>query len=427
MFNLDPDQVKSVAKNNSAFLLSARFWTATVLFRMGDEGYLLEVKNGAFVDFKRDDAAAEGDISISGPADSWSKLLQTVPPPGFQDPLFSIAGSGFEIKGDSVTQVAPYFHTVQEFIEVLREVRSGPNTEKPQPRVERDFDDAVGRYMYVDIEGVQYRIYYEEAGQGEIPLLLQHTAGADSRQWRHVLEDPDYQKLYRIICYDLPFHGRSLPPASTKWWEAPYKLHRSFLMNAVIGISKKLGLDRPVYMGCSIGGNLAPDLAYYHPQEFRAVIGLNGGLGSKKAYPEFWELWSHPRVGAQWTMGLIRSNTAPTSPVSYRRETTWVYSQCAPTINEGDMTYQGYEHDLTAEQAAQIDTSRLGVYLLTGAYDGLAFGGTAELANAIKGCHFQILPGLGHFGPAENPEGLKPYLLPILREIADAKVPTPAC
>ena len=42
------------------------------------------------------------------------------------------------------------------------------------------FEDAVGRYVYLDLDGTEYRVYFEEAGAG-VPLLLQHTAGADGR------------------------------------------------------------------------------------------------------------------------------------------------------------------------------------------------------------------------------------------------------
>ena len=49
------------------------------------------------------------------------------------------------------------------------------------------FDSATGRYVYITVAGVEYRVYFETAGQG-IPMLLQHTAGADGRQWRHLLE-----------------------------------------------------------------------------------------------------------------------------------------------------------------------------------------------------------------------------------------------
>ena len=114
-------------------------------------------------------------------------------------------------------------------------------------------------------------------------------------------------------------------------------------------------------------------------------------------------------------------NTAPTSPEAYRREVTWIYSQGAPAVLTGDVFYYSQDHDLTAEQARSIDTSRVAVYLLTGEYDFLAGDdGTAELARQISGSHVQMIPGLGHFGPSENPEDFKPFLLPVLEEIARA-------
>ena len=109
----------------------------------------------------------------------------------------------------------------------------------------------------------------------------------------------------------------------------------------------------------------------------------------------------------------------PTSPEAYRRETGWVYSQGAPPVMKGDLYYYNKDHDLTEEEARRIDTSKVAVYLLTGEYDPLNTPeGTARLARCIKGAHFQVLPGLGHFGPSENPEDFKPALLPILQEIA---------
>lgn len=421
MFNFNVEQVKSVGRNTKSFLVSARFWTASVVFRMGEEIYLLEMQNGEIADFRRVDSPPKADITLTGSSEAWSKMLQTVPPQGYHDPMFGAAGSGFEFQADYIADLAPFYPAIQEFIAVLRALHSGRRHEELMPRVDRDFDDAVGRYMYIDVQGVQYRIYYEEAGHGEIPMLLQHTAGADSREWRHMLEDPDYQKMYRMISYDLPFHGKSLPPGTTKWWEERYRLKKTVLMDIVVAISKKLNLDRPVYFGCSIGGMLAPDLAYYHPDEFRAVIGLNAGLGSE--YPEsmkqFWQIWSHPRVGNQWVTGLIRMTMSPASPEAHVRETMWVYATAAPGVNEGDIHYYAFDHDLTAEQAAQIDTSKTSVYLLTGEYDSLSGdNGTRLLADAIPGCHFEIVPGVGHMGPAEAPQASKASLLAVLQKIA---------
>jgi pimeloyl-ACP methyl ester carboxylesterase len=425
-FNFDVEAVQRSANQYPAFVLSARHWSARLLFDMGSERYLLTVDNGQISKFEKltDDVKSpesEIQITISAPEGSWHKLLQSIPPAPYDDIRFGGQAVGFEVKADIADALGPYYGAIQDFVEILRRARSGERPPRPVANVQKSFDSAVGRYMYIDIEGVQYRVYFEEAGEGDIPLLLQHTAGADGRQWRHVLEDPDYQRHYRMISYDLPYHGRSLPPTSEPWWEQEYRLTKDWLIKAVLAISTGLELDRPVFMGCSVGGHLAPDLALYHPDQFRAVIGINSGLAvdPAKINLETEESWFHPRIGNQWKAAAMLGNTAPTSPEAYRRETGWIYSQGAPSVLKGDVYYYSQDHDLTEEQAQTIDTSKVAVYLLTGEYDPLAAEtGTARLAKNIMGCHFQILPGLGHFGPSENPEDFKQVLLPVLQEIA---------
>lgn len=53
----------------------------------------------------------------------------------------------------------------------------------------------IDRYIWVPYEGTDYRIFFEEAGEG-IPLLCLHTAGTDSREWRHQLYDPAINNSY---------------------------------------------------------------------------------------------------------------------------------------------------------------------------------------------------------------------------------------
>ena len=73
----------------------------------------------------------------------------------------------------------------------------------------------VGRYINIDIAGGRHRIFFEEAGTG-IPLLCLHTAGADSRQYRHLMTDEAITTRFRVIAFDMPYHGRSNPPDG--WW-----------------------------------------------------------------------------------------------------------------------------------------------------------------------------------------------------------------
>lgn len=97
-------------------------------------------------------------------------------------------------------------------LELLRPVDLGVTVAlKPVSRP-GTFDSPVGRYVHIDAEGQDYRVYFEEAGSG-IPVLMQHTAGCHGSQWRHLFECKAITDHFRLIAYDLPFHGKSLPPA----------------------------------------------------------------------------------------------------------------------------------------------------------------------------------------------------------------------
>jgi len=275
------------------------------------------------------------------------------------------------------------------------------------------FDAATGRYIHLTIDDVEYRVYFEESGSG-IPLLLQHTAGADARQWRHLLEDAELARDFRMIAYDLPYHGKSLPPTELDWWKTEYRLTQDFLMKVPVRLAAELELERPVYMGSSIGGHLAPDLALHYPDQFRAVIGLEAGITTPGGYTD---IWNHPRVSNQFKASVMYGLMAPTSPENLRRETSWVYSQGAPPVFKGDLYYFSVDHDLS-ETAEQIDTNRVAVYLLTGEYDWATTPDmTKELAARIKGAHFQTMAGLGHFPMSEDPDRFRSYIAPLLQEI----------
>jgi pimeloyl-ACP methyl ester carboxylesterase len=168
------------------------------------------------------------------------------------------------------------------------------------------FDDIVGRYLYLSVEDVEYRVYFEENGAG-IPLLCQHTAGSDGRQYRHLLEDREISKDYRLIACDLPYHGKSIPPVGKKWWQEEYRLEKEFFMKFIVAFSKALELDNPVFMGSSMGGHLAPDLALHYPGAVilrpisRSIIPTNSGPSSGSSRPS-------PRRVFIWIGSTIRGS-----------------------------------------------------------------------------------------------------------------------
>ena len=110
------------------------------------------------------------------------------------------------------------------------------------------FEPIIGRYLRLDLLGKAHRLYVEEAGSG-IPLLCLHTAGSDARQYRAVMNDAAITSRFRVIAFDLSWHGKSSPPEG--WHlEREYRLTAADYRAIVVAVARALGLDRPVVMGC---------------------------------------------------------------------------------------------------------------------------------------------------------------------------------
>jgi pimeloyl-ACP methyl ester carboxylesterase len=124
------------------------------------------------------------------------------------------------------------------------------------------FEPMIGRYVRVEIGGRPHRIYFEEAGRG-IPLVCLHTAGADGRQFRHMMADPTITEHFRLIAFDLPWHGKSEPPPG--WQREEYRLTRDGYTDVIRTFCAALELDRPVVLGCSIGGRIVLNLLSVTP------------------------------------------------------------------------------------------------------------------------------------------------------------------
>lgn len=395
------------------FRLAARHWTGGLKLWIGQDLLALRLDGGTVRGGEPD--GSEGVVEYAGDAEVWGRLLAERPPRFHNDLMANISlGGGLTRAGDAVVG-AQYYAAVMRAVELLRPAGAAgaPAREDadPCPR----FDSPVGRYVHLELGGHDHRLYYEEAGQG-IPLLLQHTAGCHGSQWRHLFEVPEITRQFRLIAYDLPFHGKSVPPATCDWWAEPYQLQGAFLRSVPLALAAALGLERPVFMGCSVGGLLALDLALRHAERFRAVISVEGALKVEGDLDALQALW-HPQVSNEYKARLMEGLMAPSSPLAYRKETSFVYASGWPPAFLGDLYYYIAEFDLR-EAAAGIDTSAVGVHILSGEYD---YSGTSELGyaahQAIAGSSWTEMKDVGHFPMSENPEAFVSHLLPVLDRI----------
>ncbi len=269
-----------------------------------------------------------------------------------------------------------------------------------------------GGYVPVTVGGVTYQIYYETAGSGR-DVLCMHTAGSDGRQFHGLMADERITRDHRLVAFDLPWHGKSLPPEGSV--PGSWRLNTDLYVDLIMGFVAAAGLDKPIALGASMSGEICLELAYRHPEAFGGIVAceacekINQRQNSWAAHPAVNQTLFVP----EW----IRALSAPQSPAEYQEAITWHYSQGGPSVFYGDIAFYSGDWD-ARERVGRIDTNRCRLFMLTGEYD---YSCTVELSEAtaakIPGVRFQAMAGIGHFPFAENPRLFASYLLPVLEEL----------
>lgn len=282
------------------------------------------------------------------------------------------------------------------------------------------FSPVTGRYVTIEVDGDEYKVFYLENGTGQ-PIVCQHTAGCHNHQWRGLLEDEEFTNNYRIIAYDLPRHGKSDPPLNREWWKEEYKLSADFYTKFIVTLCDALELENPIFIGSSFGGNVALQLALRYPDRFAAVIPVEAADYSPGFYLDWWH---HPHANAaQVCASGVWDLMAPQSPDQDRWATWFYYSQGSEAF-KGDLYFYSVDHDLRGK-LDQIQGDKVKVVMLTGEYDYLTTPEDGRrTASQIKNAKFIEMAGIGHFPMSENHEVFRKYLaqaLELIRAASTAK------
>ncbi len=408
------DRLQQAVNENPRVVERGHLVSLDIQIGIGGKDHIVTIEKGRVADHRPRRLAVEsGVFCLRADREVWEEHWEAVPKRDFHD-LFSLLSSGkARLDGD----IKPLMQHLLYFKDLFaaprpRSIEATP----PEPVSGAAFEPITGRYAEMTLGGETSRVYIEEAGSG-IPLVCLHTAGSDGRQFRHMLCDPAVTDHYRVIAFDLPWHGKSNPPAG--WQDAPYQLTTERYLRMVGDFCKAMDLDNPVLIGCSMGGRIVLHLALTNPESYRAVIALEGADRLEPYYDTAW-LHRGDVHGGEISAGYVSGQVAPQSPDEYRWETLWHYMQSGPGIFKGDL-YFYWQDGHFDDRSGRINTSKCPVYLLSGEYDNSC---TPErmlaTAERIKGSKAVIMEGLGHFPMSENPERFAGHLLPVLDAIRDA-------
>lgn len=114
------------------------------------------------------------------------------------------------------------------------------------------------------------KLAYTDRGEGA-PVVLLHGFTGSAETWTPYR---DHTRGLRVIAVDLPGHGRSPAPEGASFVE---------IADAVVGVLDDLGLPRAVWLGYSMGGRVALQVAVRHAARVDALVVESASPGLRSA------------------------------------------------------------------------------------------------------------------------------------------------
>jgi pimeloyl-ACP methyl ester carboxylesterase len=133
--------------------------------------------------------------------------------------------------------------------------------------------DTAGAGQYADVNGIN--LYYETYGAGS-PVVLLHGGLGSGEMFGPIL--PTLAEHHRIIVVDLQGHGRTA--------DIDRPLDVRLMADDVAALIDHLGLRKPDVVGYSLGGGVAFQVAFRHPEKVGRLVAASAQISRDAVYPD---------------------------------------------------------------------------------------------------------------------------------------------
>jgi pimeloyl-ACP methyl ester carboxylesterase len=241
---------------------------------------------------------------------------------------------------------------------------------------------------FVEREGL--RLHYVQDGEGDPPLLFVHGWCCDQSYFQPQYDH--FRTSHAVAALDLRGCGLSSRP------EDGYDIPT--LTDDVAWLCSKLGIERPVVVGHSLGGMIAVDLAARHPDIPAAIVAVDPGPidPTPQAVAMFGELLTQLRSpdGEQARRAYIDRDGIfdPADDTARRREI--VETMCAVPIEIASAVIQGVVEWNGVDAITQVRSPILVVLAGPGGSNA-----PHRLLAHKPDAHIGVTVGTGHFNQLE--------------------------
>ncbi|GLH71917.1 alpha/beta hydrolase [Geothrix limicola] len=245
------------------------------------------------------------------------------------------------------------------------------------------------------------KLHYRVQGNPEGPwLVLLNGLLSDTTMWAGVL--PGLSDAFRILTFDSRGQGRSDAPP-----EGPYPT--ALLAEEAWELFGQLNVRRPWLIGLSNGSAMSLELLSSRPEAFAGAVLTSAMPSFDFALSLKAEHWAHclevggPLMQFDAVAPFLWGDTF----LEARHGVLRAYHQ---VVTGGNKPMHGNLHQIRGtlgwDIRDRLDRIQAPVLLLSGAEDLLTPPWKClETARRIPHSRFEIVPGIGHAYPVENPKG----------------------
>ncbi|MFN0041464.1 MAG: 3-oxoadipate enol-lactonase [Burkholderiales bacterium] len=257
--------------------------------------------------------------------------------------------------------------------------------------------------MKLATNGIQ--INYAVEGDGPW-LVMSHSLACDLSMWEEQV--PLFRKHFRVLRFDTRGHGASDAPSGA------YSL--DMLADDLLGLLDGLKIEKPHFVGLSMGGMIGQTFALQHPGRLRSLVLCDT---SSRIPPEAGALWEgrintameqsmeplvEPTLKRWFTEPYIAANPAMMARVAklIRSTPATGYAGCCHAIRRLDLT-------------AKLGAITSPVQVVVGEQDaGTPVAMSKAICEAIPGSELVIIPSASHLSNLEQPETFSRAVLQFL-------------
>ena len=124
---LDPkelDAVQESINNDEEFRIAAKYFTNDVLFTVGEDQAIVQVREGVVSDiFLEPTFMDPWQFCIKASREAWEKFLQPTPPPMYNALFPAMIRQIFKVEGD-LEKAFAHFWPITRMMDILREIQN---------------------------------------------------------------------------------------------------------------------------------------------------------------------------------------------------------------------------------------------------------------------------------------------------------------